>query len=66
MSTPLPPEKLSFSLDSLSEVTGISVDILQRHIKANNLIARYPSSRPVIERADALAWLRALPTERPS
>lgn len=58
-------DKLAYSLPALAEATDLSVDSLQREIKAGRLIASYPNSKPIIARAEALRWLEELPNEKP-
>jgi len=57
-------DTLAYSIAALSEATGVSEDVIRRAIKAGDLVASYPSSRPVITRSEAERWLASLPTER--
>ncbi|MGF3056193.1 helix-turn-helix transcriptional regulator [Microbacterium sp. YY-01] len=57
--------RLSLTLDEAQKATGVSRSIIEQAIRNNDLIARYPSSRPVIRVADLDEWLKSRPTERP-
>lgn len=62
----LPEGKLSYSLPEFSAVTSIGTDMLRKYIKADKLVASYNGSRPIITRENGIAFLRSLPTEKPS
>ena len=59
-------DALSYSVQDAAAVCGVSPDTIRRAIRAKELPVRYPTSRPVILRADLEAWLSAAPTERAS
>lgn len=58
-------DKLAYNLDEAAAASGVSVDIIRRAVRAKNIPVRFPTSRPIILRADLEAWLEATPTERP-
>ena len=64
MTTPV-LDKLAYSLPALAEATDLSVDSLQREIKAGRLVASYPNSKPIVARAEVERWLESLPHEKP-
>lgn len=55
----------SVTVPEAAELTSISRDVLDIAIKRGELLARYPTSRPVIRLADLDEWLERLPTESP-
>lgn len=57
-------DALSYSVQDAAAVCGVSADTIRRAIRAKELPVRYPTSRPVILRADLEAWLAAAPTTR--
>lgn len=61
MTTPL-----AYSMADAAAVCGVSIDVIRRAIRANDLPARYPTSRPVILHADLEAWLHAAPEVKAS
>lgn len=58
-------DKFSYSVKEFSDRTGISVDILRRHIKAGTLVAAYPSEKAYITHTEGQRWLDSLPAEQP-
>lgn len=54
---------LAYTLKEAAQVCGVSVDTIKRAIRAGDLAARYPTSRPVIERTELQAWLEATPSQ---
>jgi len=58
-------DKLSYSYQSLSEATDLSVDSIQKAVKNNELVASYFGSKPLILRDEARRWLASLPNEKP-
>lgn len=57
------PAKLSFSVPSLADAMDLSVDSINKAIRNKDLVARYFGTKPLIERDEAVKWLRSLPTE---
>lgn len=57
-------DKLSYTIPKFVEATGISREVITAHIKANNLVLSYPSTRGVILRAEGERWLASLPAEK--
>ncbi|WP_102157663.1 helix-turn-helix domain-containing protein [Zhihengliuella halotolerans] len=56
-------EKLAYTIEEAAGVVGVSKDTIRAHIKRGDLVARYPSSRPVIAADELREWFEALPTE---
>jgi hypothetical protein len=54
---------LAVTLDRAAEMTGVSVETVRRAIRANRLIAHYPTKRPVVLIDDLRSWIEAAPTE---
>jgi hypothetical protein len=59
-------EKLGYTIKGAAEAYSVSQDVIRAHIEKGNLIARYPSSRPVIAAAELEEWFQSLPSERPA
>lgn len=59
-------KKEAFTVQSAAKAYDVSADIIRAALKRNDLIARYPSSRPVIAAEELKAWFEALPTEAPN
>lgn len=57
-------DKLAYSLEEFALVVSLSTEQLRRHIKRNELVPRYSGSKPLITKAEAERFLRALPEER--
>lgn len=64
MSAPI--AAVSFDVQGAAAATGISVDVLRRAIRAGDLVAHYPTSKPLILADDLRAWIASAPTERRS
>lgn len=58
-------DKLSYSYQSLADATDLSVDSIQKAVKANELVASYFGTKPLILRDEARRWLSSLPNEKP-
>ena len=56
-------EKRAFTVQEAAATYGVSPDVIRAQIKAGNLIARYPTSRPIIGADELKNWFEALPTE---
>ncbi|GAA3699385.1 hypothetical protein GCM10022377_10480 [Zhihengliuella alba] len=59
------PDRIAYTVEQAASAVGVSKDIIRAHIKRGNLVARYPSSRPIISAQELGDWLEALPTEPP-
>ncbi len=57
--------KLALTYEEAIEATGVSREVLKEAVRKNELIASYPSSRPVFRISELERWLESLPTERP-
>jgi hypothetical protein len=62
----LRPQHLAYSIELLTEVTGVSRQVIYDEIKRGRLISRKLGRRTIVTRSDALKWLQALPQARPS
>lgn len=56
-------DKAAFTVQEAAKSYGVSADVIRAHIKHGNLIARYPTSRPIIGAEELAAWFAALPSE---
>lgn len=54
---------IAYNVTKAAEQAGVSVDVIRQAIKNGDLIARYPTSRPVIQRSELEEWLDTRPTE---
>lgn len=63
MSAELDTAKKAYTFAEAAEACGVSIDIIRRAVRNNDMIARYPTSRPVILNAELDAWLEALKTD---
>ena len=59
-------DKLAYTVDEAAAACGVSADIIRRAVRAKAIPAKYPTSRPVILRADLEAWLADAPDRRAS
>lgn len=56
-------EVRALTVQSAAKAYGVSMDTIRANIKAGNIIARYPTSRPVISIKEMDAWFDSLPSE---
>lgn len=56
--------KLAYTYVEAAEACGVGETRIKEAVRNGELVARYPSSRPVITRDELDEWLRSLPTER--
>lgn len=61
MSTDLAP--IAVTVQQAAAMTGMSVDVIRRAINAKNLVAHYPTSRPVVLVDELRAWIKSTPTD---
>ena len=54
---------VAYNVKDAASVAGVSQDVIRAAIKRGDLIAHYPTSRPVILRAELEEWLKSTPTE---
>lgn len=59
-------ESLAYTVEKAAEIAGVSAMTIRRAYASGALEVRYPTTRPVIMRADLEAWLRRSPSERAS
>lgn len=60
-STPAP---ISVAYADAAEMTGVSIDVIRRAVRAGDLVPRYPTSKPVLLVEDLKAWVLRAPTEK--
>lgn len=58
-------DRISYSVPEAAEATGYSKDVVQRAMRAGDLVPRYVNSKPVILADDLHAWIANAPTESP-
>ncbi|UYB35519.1 helix-turn-helix domain-containing protein [Arthrobacter koreensis] len=56
-------EKKAYTVQEAAAAYGVSADVIRAHIKAGNLAARYPTSRPILGAIELQEWFEALPSE---
>lgn len=56
---------ISYNLDGAAEAAGVSRKTIERAIRAGDLVAHYPTSRPLILPEDLRRWVTSAPIERP-
>jgi predicted DNA-binding transcriptional regulator AlpA len=54
---------IAVTIDEAAAMAGVSRSVIKRALSTGDLIARYPSTRPVIFVDEIRAWLEACPTE---
>lgn len=59
------PAAVSYNKAGAAEATGISMSTIERAIAADELVAHYVGTKPVLLATDLAAWIESLPTERP-
>ncbi|MGY4642817.1 hypothetical protein [Cellulomonas sp. URHB0016] len=55
---------VSYSIDGAAAATGMSADVIRRAIRAGDIIAHYPTSKPLILADELRAWVERAPTEK--
>ncbi|MCA0332280.1 MAG: helix-turn-helix domain-containing protein [Actinobacteria bacterium] len=58
--------RISLNTKQAAEATGVSQKTIENAIRRGELIAHYPTSRPLVLLEDLDAWVRSAPTERAS
>lgn len=61
MTTPL-----AYRVQDAAEVAGVSPNVIRAAIKRGDLVARYPTTYPVVEHQELQEWLQSRPTEKPA
>jgi hypothetical protein len=54
---------IAVTIDEAAALVGVSRDVIKRALRSGELIARYPTSRPVIFIDELRSWLQSCPTE---
>lgn len=57
-------DRISYTVAEAAEAVGMSVDVVRRAYRSGALEVHYPTSRPVILRADLEAWIANSSTEK--
>lgn len=55
--------KQAYTVQSAAKAYDVSMDTIRAAIKRGDLVAKYPTSRPIIGADEMRAWFDALPTE---
>ena len=55
---------VAYTIKDAATAAGVSQDVIRRAIRSGDLVANYPTSRPVILRTELEAWIAATPTEK--
>ncbi len=58
--------KKAYTVQEAAVAYGVSPDVIRAHIKAGSLVARYPTSRPIVGAEELNDWFEALPEDSPS
>lgn len=56
--------KISYSVQEAAAAVGLSPDSLRAAIRSGDLVAKYPTARPVILHDDLYEWINAAPSRR--
>jgi hypothetical protein len=56
--------KLAYTVQNLAVAVDVSESTIRRAIDKGELVASYPTSRPIITCASAQQWLDSLPTAK--
>ena len=54
---------MAYTVQEAAVAYGVSAVVIRAHIRAGNLVARYPTSRPIIGADELKNWFDALPSE---
>jgi hypothetical protein len=55
---------VSLGIDEAARLSGLSRASIERALRSGELIAHYPTARPLILVEDLRAWIEAAPTQR--
>ena len=56
-------EKKAYTVQEAAAAYGVSADVIRAHIRHGRLVARYPTSRPIVGADELEDWFLSLPTE---
>ena len=59
-------DAISVDYQTAAEITGNSIDVIRRAVRAGHLVPRYRTAKPVLLVKDLEAWIESAPTERPT
>lgn len=54
---------IALTIPEAAKAVGVGVTTLREAIRNGDLIAHYPTSRPVVLRSELEEWLKSTPTE---
>lgn len=54
---------VAVALDRAAEMAGVSVDTIEKAIRTHQLIAHYPTRKPLVLVDDLRAWITSAPTK---
>lgn len=57
---------ISYSTQSASAETGLSVTVIRNYINSGELKARYSGTKAIVEHDELKRFIGSLPTEKPS
>lgn len=57
---------ISLTLADAAAAVGVSRKVIQRAVSDGSLVARYPTSWPVVTVDELRDWVETLPTHRPA
>ena len=55
--------KQAYTVQEAAKAYGVSTDTIRSSIKRGDLVAKYPTSRPIIGAEEMRSWFEALPSE---
>jgi len=58
-------KKLAYTYEEAAEAIGVSITSIRRIVDRGDLVARYPTKKPVILATELEDYLEGLPTEAP-
>jgi hypothetical protein len=59
-------EAIAYTIYEAAELCAVEHKVIRKAINSGQLIAKYPTSRPVIMRDDLISWLSNAPESRAS
>ena len=57
-----PAQKLAYSIDDVTKLTGVGRSFVYEEIKAGRLVVKKAGRRTLVFDADLIAWLTSLPS----
>lgn len=56
-------QPVAVTVQQAAQMTGMSTDVIRRAVNTGNLVAHYPTARPVILVDELRNWISSSPTE---